>query len=152
MNSRANHISVVIPVYEAESYLGRLYDELTRCIDEWPYKNVDVILVEDGSRDESWKEICDIVEKDGRFSATRLSRNFGQHNALLCGIRQAKGDVVVTLDGAEVETVNGATIEVTVTEDGAVLINEEATVVQTDIQGSNGVIHVIDTVLLPPAE
>jgi len=61
-------------------------------------------------------------------------------------------DVVVTLDGAAVETVNGATISVTVTEDGAVLINEEATVVQTDIGGSNGVIHVIDTVLLPPSE
>ncbi|MGI9600294.1 MAG: fasciclin domain-containing protein [Acidimicrobiales bacterium] len=59
-------------------------------------------------------------------------------------------DVVVTLDGAEVTTVNGATVLITVTEE-TVTVND-ATVVQTDIAASNGVIHVIDTVLLPPAE
>lgn len=57
---------------------------------------------------------------------------------------------VVGLDGADVETVNGATVAVSV--DGDTVMVNDATVVQTDIEASNGVIHVIDTVLLPPAE
>ena len=57
---------------------------------------------------------------------------------------------VVGLDGQSVATVNGAQIDIAVA-DGTVSIND-ATVVATDIDASNGVIHVIDTVLLPPAD
>lgn len=57
-------------------------------------------------------------------------------------------ETVVTLDGAEVETLNGAAVTVTI--DGESVMVNDATVVQTDIEASNGVIHVIDTVLLPP--
>jgi uncharacterized surface protein with fasciclin (FAS1) repeats len=56
---------------------------------------------------------------------------------------------VVTLDGAMVETLNGA--DVTVTIDGDTVMVNDATVLATDIAASNGVIHVIDSVLLPPA-
>jgi uncharacterized surface protein with fasciclin (FAS1) repeats len=52
---------------------------------------------------------------------------------------------------AEVETVNGATIEVTV-EDGMVMLNGAATVTATDLEAGNGVVHVIDAVILPPSE
>lgn len=62
----------------------------------------------------------------------------------------APAAVVVTLDGQDVETVNGATVLVTVS-DAGVMVNE-ANVITTDVFGSNGVIHVIDAVLLPPAE
>ena len=62
----------------------------------------------------------------------------------------APAEVVVTLDGQDVETVNGATVLVTV--DGENVLVNEANVVAVDIFGSNGVIHVIDSVLLPPAE
>ncbi len=61
----------------------------------------------------------------------------------------APAEVVVTLDGQEVETVNGATVLVTI--DGENVLVNEANVVAVDIFGSNGVIHVIDSVLLPPA-
>ena len=64
--------------------------------------------------------------------------------------QEAMAETVLTLDGAEVDTVNGASVTIAVA-DGTVMVNE-ATVVTTDITGSNGVIHVIDTVLLPPAE
>lgn len=57
---------------------------------------------------------------------------------------------VVGLDGQDVATVNGATVAISV--DGDTVMVNDATVVQTDIEASNGVIHVIDTVLLPPAE
>jgi uncharacterized surface protein with fasciclin (FAS1) repeats len=62
----------------------------------------------------------------------------------------APAEVVVTLDGQDVETVNGATVLVTI--DGENVMVNEANVVAVDIFGSNGVIHVIDSVLLPPAE
>ena len=62
----------------------------------------------------------------------------------------APAEVVVTLDGQSVATVNGAEVAIGV-DDGAVMVNE-ATVVTADIAASNGVIHVIDTVLLPPME
>lgn len=60
----------------------------------------------------------------------------------------APAEVVVTLDGQDVSTVGGA--DVTVTVDGGTVMVNDATVVTTDIEASNGVIHVIDTVLLPP--
>jgi len=55
------------------------------------------------------------------------------------------------MGSAEVETVNGATITVTV-EDGSVLLNGTATVTMTDLEAGNGVVHVIDAVILPPSE
>ena len=60
----------------------------------------------------------------------------------------APAEVVVTLDGQSVATVNGA--EITVRIDGDTVMVNDATVVATDIEASNGIIHVIDTVLLPP--
>ena len=56
---------------------------------------------------------------------------------------------VVTMDGAEVETVNGATVTISV--DGDTVMVNDATVTAVDVDASNGVIHVIDSVLLPPA-
>ena len=63
---------------------------------------------------------------------------------------EAPAEVVATLDGRSVATVNGA--EVTVTIDGGTVLVNDATVVATDIEASNGIIHVIDTVLIPPAD
>ena len=62
---------------------------------------------------------------------------------------EAPAELVATLDGQSVATVNGAEVTVTV-EDGTVRVND-ATVLATDIEASNGIIHVIDTVLIPPA-
>ena len=63
---------------------------------------------------------------------------------------EAPAEVVVSLDGQSVATVNGA--EVMITVDGSTVMVNDATVVQTDIEASNGVIHVIDAVLLPPSD
>jgi glycosyltransferase involved in cell wall biosynthesis len=90
-------ISAVIPVYRSALILpelhGRLVDALAAITD-----NFEVIYVEDGSPDGAWSVITDLARSDLRIRGLRMSRNYGQHNALLCGIRAARNDVIVTLD------------------------------------------------------
>jgi undecaprenyl-phosphate 4-deoxy-4-formamido-L-arabinose transferase len=58
----------------------------------------EMIFVEDGGGDESWSIIAELAAADKRVRGIRMSRNYGQHNALLCGIRAARYDVIVTMD------------------------------------------------------
>jgi undecaprenyl-phosphate 4-deoxy-4-formamido-L-arabinose transferase len=60
--------------------------------------NFEIIMVEDCGTDHSWDIIVKLAKSDRRVRGIQLSRNFGQHNALLCGIRAAKGDIIVTID------------------------------------------------------
>jgi glycosyltransferase involved in cell wall biosynthesis len=90
-------ISIVSPVYQAE----KIVDELVRRIGESVSAITDryeIILVEDGSRDESWKAIMEACRKNSRVKGIKLSRNFGQHYALTAGIESAQGDYVVIMD------------------------------------------------------
>ena len=90
-------ISVIIPVYNSEKSLPDLLAALT---DELPKitSAFEIIMINDGSKDNSWEVINNLITKFKHVSAINLMRNFGQHNALLCGIRQANYDLVVTLD------------------------------------------------------
>lgn len=90
-------VSIVIPVFNAESNLPELYRQLMPAMEAW-VESFEVILVEDSSPDRSWDVIAGIAAKDPRVRGMRLSRNYGQHNALLCGIRAAKYGVIVTMD------------------------------------------------------
>lgn len=90
-------ISVVIPVYRSKDCLGELHRRLTevlRCHAE----TYEIIFVEDDGGDQSWETIAALARDDSHVLGLRLNRNFGQHNALLCGIRASKGDVVITID------------------------------------------------------
>src|SRR5678816_854468 len=58
----------------------------------------EVILVNDGSRDKSWSIIRSLAPQYPFVRGINMMRNYGQHNALLCGIRQAKGEMIVTMD------------------------------------------------------
>jgi glycosyltransferase involved in cell wall biosynthesis len=90
-------ISVVVPVYNSESILPALINRLEPVLgavcDEY-----EVVLVNDGSRDGSWEVIQKLVARHGWVRGINLMRNYGQHNALLCGIRSARGEVIVTMD------------------------------------------------------
>ncbi len=90
-------ISVVIPVYKAEGSLEELYQRLKNSLDSIS-KDFEIIVVEDGGEDRSWDIILELSRMDQRVKGIQLSRNFGQHNALLCGIRAARGEVVITMD------------------------------------------------------
>ena len=90
-------VSVVIPVYNSQDCLAGLMDRLQQslraCTDRF-----EVILVEDGSRDASWHTIAELSTRLTFVTGIRLMRNYGQHNAVLCGIRAAKFPVIVTID------------------------------------------------------
>lgn len=90
-------LSVVVPVYNSEDSLpllvARLEPVLRACAERF-----ELVLVNDGSRDGSWQVVERLVASHAWIRAVNLMRNYGQHNTLLCGIRLAHGDVVVTSD------------------------------------------------------
>ena len=90
-------VSVVIPVYRAERTLPELYRQLAAAMSAITLR-FEVIFVEDGSGDGSWPIIIRLAHDDPRVRGIKMSRNYGQHNALLCGIRAARYDIVVTMD------------------------------------------------------
>jgi len=90
-------ISIVVPVYNSEDILPQLIARLHNVLCENFY-NFEVVLVDDGSRDQSWDVICALAAQYDWIHGISLMRNYGQHNALLCGIRAAKYEVIVTMD------------------------------------------------------
>ena len=91
------HISAVSPVYGAASLLPELAERIGATLSAIT-ENYEIILVEDNSPDESWQIITRLAAADERIKGVRLSRNFGQQNAINAGLDQAKGEWVVTLD------------------------------------------------------
>ena len=90
-------VSVVVPVYNSESTLPRLVERLLAVL-AGVSPGGEIILVNDGSADGSGGAIERLSRDHPAVVAIQLMRNYGQHNALLCGIRAARHDVVVTLD------------------------------------------------------
>ena len=90
-------VSVVVPVYNSEQTLDELVTRLTAAVG--PVSRVfEILLVNDGSRDRSWDAVQRLALSHSDVRGISLVRNHGQHNALLCGIREARGDVIVTID------------------------------------------------------
>jgi undecaprenyl-phosphate 4-deoxy-4-formamido-L-arabinose transferase len=90
-------ISIVVPVYNSEESLSPLVERLERVLPALA-REYEVILVNDGSRDRSWEVAAHLARAHGRVRSINLVRNFGQHNALLAGIRAARFGIVVTMD------------------------------------------------------
>ncbi len=90
-------ISVVVPVYRSERLLEELVKRLLAVLPTTSARR-EVILVNDGSPDQSWRVIADLVARYPEVQGLDLMRNYGQHNALLAGIRVARGEIIVTID------------------------------------------------------
>jgi glycosyltransferase involved in cell wall biosynthesis len=97
MTDSLPNISLVIPVFNSELSLRPLLEKL---IIELPKIAADfeILLINDGSQDKSWLIIKDLMKMDSHILGTNLMRNYGQHNALLCGIRQARFEITITID------------------------------------------------------
>ncbi len=88
-------LSIVVPVYYNEENLRPLYDDLkAKVLDKVAY-DYELVLVDDGSGDGSWEKIQELAGEDVRIVALRLSRNFGSHAALLCGLAHSTGECAV---------------------------------------------------------
>lgn len=90
-------ISVVVPVFRSRQSLIELYRRTVTAVNQIA-TTFELILVEDCGGDGSWETIQRIADADERVVGLRLSRNYGQHNALLCGIRAARYGIIVTID------------------------------------------------------
>src|SRR5258706_10275952 len=90
-------ISVVVPVYRSEAILPELVQRLSQTLPSLAAQ-YELILVNDCSPDNSWKIIGQLQRQYAWLCGINLMRNYGQHNALLCGIRAARYDVIVTMD------------------------------------------------------
>lgn len=90
-------LSVVVPCYRSQASLPELHRRLVAAVDPLGVQ-LEIILVEDCGGDNTWGVIEELARRDERVHGIKLSRNYGQHNALLCGIRAARGELIVTID------------------------------------------------------
>jgi len=90
-------VSVVVPVYDSEGSLPLLVERLDAVLGARGAAH-EIILVNDGSGDASWRVIESLAGSHRGVRGINLMRNYGQHNALLCGIRAARHEITVTID------------------------------------------------------
>jgi len=90
-------VSVVVPVYNSQPALLELVERVQAAL-FGDVADLELILVNDGSRDRSWETIADLARTHRWVRGINLMRNYGQHNALLCGIRAARHEFIVTMD------------------------------------------------------
>ncbi|MBN8551042.1 MAG: glycosyltransferase family 2 protein [Deltaproteobacteria bacterium] len=88
-------LSVVVPVYNAEATIAALTKEVFRALAAF---DVELILVNDGSKDSSPQIAQELARQDQRIVAATLRKNFGEHNAVMCGLHFVTGDVVAIID------------------------------------------------------
>ncbi len=91
-------LSIVIPIHNEEPSILPLYDRLTAVLEQVqrPYE---ILFVDDASSDRSFELLANLVETDGHLKVIRLRRNFGQTAALSAGFHEAKGDIIIAMDG-----------------------------------------------------
>lgn len=93
-------LSVIVPCYNEEESVALFYEELTK--NDPAFRDMDmemeILYIDDGSRDRTVQEVKKLREKDGRVHLLSFSRNFGKESAMFAGLEKAKGDYVVIMD------------------------------------------------------
>jgi len=90
-----NKLSIVVPVYYNELNLVPLYQDIKKKVIDQINFDYEIVMVDDGSKDGSWEVIQELARRDRNIQPIRLSRNFGSHAAILCGLSHATGDCAV---------------------------------------------------------
>ncbi|QAY74579.1 glycosyltransferase [Agromyces protaetiae] len=90
-------LSVVAPVYNESAGVEAFVARVEEVLSAWDGE-VEIILIDDGSADESWARIAELADRDPKVRGLKLSRNFGKDPALYAGLEHARGDVAVVLD------------------------------------------------------
>lgn len=95
---KSTDLSIVIPLFNEQEVIPLLVQELNR-VGQTLGKNYEVILVDDGSTDNTFELVKRVADQDPKFKVIKLSRNFGHQAAFNVGIDFAQGDMVLTMDG-----------------------------------------------------
>lgn len=91
-------ISIVVPVFNEEDNIEHFYQAVCQAMQPLPYQ-FELVFVDDGSKDKSRQVLHELEKKDARVQPIFLARNFGHQLALTCGLDNAEGDAVITMDG-----------------------------------------------------
>jgi dolichol-phosphate mannosyltransferase len=95
--TRDHLVSIVIPCHNEAEVLPLLFERVNNAAAMWDAR-LEVILVDDGSRDDTWQEMCALHERDPRWKLVQMSRNFGHQTAVWTGLKHVTGDLVAVLD------------------------------------------------------
>ena len=91
-------ITIIIPAYNEEESLEKLYDRLSKVVNGITNYELEMLFINDGSKDRTKEILKELREKDNRVSYVNFSRNFGKETAMMAGMDYAKGDAVVFID------------------------------------------------------
>lgn len=97
MSTNVQDISVIIPLYNEEESLPELVSWIERVMQQHHY-SYEIIMIDDGSKDDSWKVIASLAEKNPQVRGFKFKRNYGKSAALHKGFEAANGKVVITMD------------------------------------------------------
>lgn len=97
-NTTAPQISITVPVFDEEDSLRPLFEQVRDAMDALD-KPWELVLINDGSKDQSSLRMDELAHEDPRVRAVHLSRNYGQTAALMAGLDHARGEVIVPMDG-----------------------------------------------------
>lgn len=101
--SRMKKLSIIIPVYNNELNLRSLYEKLSKDVLKKADFEYEIIFIDDGSEDNSYKELLKLREKDKNIKIIKLTRNFGEYIAVFAGLKYADGDCLVNI-AADLQT------------------------------------------------
>lgn len=90
-------ISIIVPVYNEEMVLEEFHTRLKRVISNI-HEKVEIIYIDDGSKDSSWSILTRLQETDTKIGILRFSRNFGKEQAMSAGLHQARGNAIIVID------------------------------------------------------
>tara|TARA_A100001015_G_scaffold280953_1_gene343725 strand:- start:29 stop:424 length:396 start_codon:yes stop_codon:yes gene_type:complete len=92
-------LSIIVPVYNSAEILRELNDRIFKSVDEMKLTNsFEFIMINDFSEDKSWEVIKSLAKKNNYIKGISLSKNFGQHNAIMAGLNFCSGEKIITLD------------------------------------------------------
>jgi len=98
MQNNEIEISIIVPVYNSSETLKELLVRTEKVLEELVGSNFELIFVNDGSADSSWQVLKSQAQQNKKITAVNLTKNYGQHNALMCALREAKGKYIITID------------------------------------------------------
>ena len=93
------NLSIIIPIFNSSKNIKNLIQKINYYIKkDLKFSKFEIILVNDNSYDDSWSTILDLSKKKKFIKGINLSKNFGQHNAIMAGLSFAKGNYIITMD------------------------------------------------------